>query len=462
MKTRGFSLVEVLLAATIFGFFAVALIGAIVYGQQSTLAAYNKARASQLLDEGAQAAINIRGNAFGSFPGSGTYGLVQSGGKWTFSGSSDTTDIFTRSVGIFSNNAYTRSMIVQVQWPNPDGTTASIASVFRLKNWNSPVLVWPNAVLQSSLDLSTATNGLKVATQGNYAYIVRAVGTGELTTVDISNPAAPTIVSTLTLTNTPTNITVSGNYAYVTGSSDAGELQIVNISNPAAPSITRTYNAPGTPNGSSVQILGNYAYLTRLTSITTDELEVIDVTNPVAAATKVAGYSNNVNFLDITFNGNYAYIGTSSTTQEVLVMNVTNPASPTFSNAYNSSSSGTVNAVESFGSTLVFAQGTALVVYNITTPTAGVRLGAVTSTGTGTINDIDIDSTQKYVFLATTADAAEFQVANITTLTAPTISRVVDTTGLMDMTGVAYSTNINRVVGSNTSDTQEFQLYAPN
>lgn len=461
MVRRGFALVEVLLATALFGFFTTALIGAIVYGQQASVAASQRARALQLVDEGIQAVTNIRGNNFANLPASGTYGLAQSGGQWALSGTSDVTDNFTRSIVIFSNNAVTRSMLVSVNWTDQNGATKTVSAVYRLKDWVSAIKLWSAAIQSGNLDLAGTTNGLKVATQGDYAYIVRAAGTGGFAIVNISNPAAPTLVSTLNLNNNPTNIVVSGNYAYVSSSSDTTELQVIDISNPAAPTIAGNYNANGITNALGVGVIGNYAYLLRSLDLLNDEIEVLNISNP-AAITKVTGYSNSINMNDISFDGNYAYVGTNSGTQEVLVFNVTNPAAPTLLTTYNLATTGTVNALDAVNGRLYIAQGTRLVAYNVTTPASGVLLGSVVSTGTGTINDLDVDKTRRYVLLATTANTAEFQVVDMVTPATPSVVRVVDTTGTDDLSGLAYNDTYNIAIGANTLNTGELQVFRPN
>lgn len=458
----GFALVEILLASTLFGFFATALIGALIYGQQASLAASNKARASQILDEGVQAVVNIRGNNFANLPGSGTYGLTQSGGKWTLSGTPDVTDVFTRSVVFFSNNTTTRSMLLTVSWPNQTGGTSSVSAVYRLKNWLSPIKLWTNAYQSGNLDLAGTNDGLKVAIQGDYAYIVQSTGASGFAIVNISNPSAPTLVSTMTIANNPTNIAVSGNYAYISSSADTSELQVIDISNPAAPTLARNYNAAGATNAADVKIIGNYAYLLRQADLLNDEIEVLDVSNPTAAITKVAGYSNFINMNSIAFNNGFAYVGTNSGTQEVLVFNVANPATPTLTTTYNLATAGVVNDVKAIDNRLYIAQATRLVAYNITTPASGVLLGSVVDTGADTINDLDIDKTKRYILLATSANAAEFQVVDMVNPAAPVVVKVVDVTGTDNLMGIAYSSTYDIAVAASTLNTGELQVFSPN
>src|ERR1041384_6828468 len=91
----GFSPVEVLLAATIFGMLVTAIVGAVIYGRNSTDGAGNRSRASLLAEEGLEAVRNIRDASYANLT-DGTYGIAQSANQWALSGASDTSGIYTR------------------------------------------------------------------------------------------------------------------------------------------------------------------------------------------------------------------------------------------------------------------------------------------------------------------------------------------------------------------------------
>lgn len=138
---RGFSPVEVLLAATVFAFLATAIIGAIVYGRASTAAAGERVRATTLAEEGNEAVRNIRDAGFANLT-DGTYGLAQSGGNWALSGSSDANGIFTRQVAISTVDATRKNVAVTVSWPQ-GATTAQTVVSSRLSNWMASIAVAP-------------------------------------------------------------------------------------------------------------------------------------------------------------------------------------------------------------------------------------------------------------------------------------------------------------------------------
>src|SRR5688500_8461076 len=89
LSENGFSPVEILLAATVFGFLVTALIGAVIYGRESTAGSGDRARAIFLADEGLQAVRNMRDSSYALLATDGTYYLSQTGSQWGLSAAWD-------------------------------------------------------------------------------------------------------------------------------------------------------------------------------------------------------------------------------------------------------------------------------------------------------------------------------------------------------------------------------------
>lgn len=181
---KGFSPVEVLLAATIFGFLATALIGAIIYGRAATANAGERERAHALAEEGAEAVRNIRDAGFDNIT-DGTYGLAQSGGAWTLSGSSDVNGNFTRQVAITAVDSTRKNVTVTVSWPQGASTAQTVVSS-RLTNWLASIAptITPGPIMMA-YSKTTATpfyriwdgsswgaEGSAQAVTGNINYVV--------------------------------------------------------------------------------------------------------------------------------------------------------------------------------------------------------------------------------------------------------------------------------------------------
>ena len=133
-KGSGFSLVEVLLAIALLAILVTTFVGALVYGQQAVALAGTRARAVLLLDEGVEAVRNIRNANFANLT-AGTKGLAITNNRWVFSGSSDTTDIFTRQVVVSSIDPNRRRVTVTVQWQQTPQRVGVVQALTYFTNW---------------------------------------------------------------------------------------------------------------------------------------------------------------------------------------------------------------------------------------------------------------------------------------------------------------------------------------
>lgn len=458
---QGFSLVEVLLAAVVFGFLVTGLLGAIVYGRASSAGAGDRRRAVFLAEEGVEATRNIAAAAYANLV-DGTYGLTQTGNQWVLSGSSDISGIYTRQVVIATAGTNRKSVTSTVTWPQSGGTTSSVTLTSRLVNWPAATKLWTNAIVAGSTDLTGTNNAIKTDTVGNFAYTVLNATTNNFVITNVANPAAPATVSTITLAGTPTNIFVSGNYAYITNISDTAELQVVDISVPATPVLKASVDMVGTGNGQGVYVSGNFAYVVRASDATANanELTVVNITTPITP-TVVGGYNDNIAMNEIVVLGTNAYIATSVTTREMIVVNVSVPSAPSLTNSYDAPTALAALTIAGFGNTVLLGTGTTLDTINVTNPSVPALLGSFTAAGT--INDVDYDLTNQFAFLGTAATAAEFQVVNIATLTALTLAKTVDVTGTTGtIGGVSYNASLDSVVAAGASDTQELLVFTRN
>lgn len=139
-ESRGFSLVELLVAVSIFLVFVIAitLVTANIPVQMRNSA--NKERATVLAEEALEATRNIRDSAndFANLP-DGTYGLSTSGNIFSLSGVLDVTDIFTRVLNISTINGNQKKVDVTISWADQISPTNSIALKTYLTNWRAPL-----------------------------------------------------------------------------------------------------------------------------------------------------------------------------------------------------------------------------------------------------------------------------------------------------------------------------------
>jgi len=135
--TKGFSIIEVVLSAALFALIATPLVGVIIYGEQSSALAGERARATFLAEEGLEAVRNIRDAGFSSLPADGNYGLQVSSNQWKFLGlgTTDTTDIFTRQINIATIDANRKTITSTVNWNQTSQRKGSVVLTTRLTYW---------------------------------------------------------------------------------------------------------------------------------------------------------------------------------------------------------------------------------------------------------------------------------------------------------------------------------------
>jgi Tfp pilus assembly protein PilV len=157
INQTGFSTVEALLAASVFSLIVLGLVGALLYGLQSGATAGNRDQAMSLAKEGMEAVRSIRDDDFDNLT-DGTHGLALVSSEWTFSGSSDTTGIFTRSVVISTPATGVKEVTVTVTWQQTAqrGGTISLAEYFT--NWTEPDETPPAAITDLAASNPTTTS----------------------------------------------------------------------------------------------------------------------------------------------------------------------------------------------------------------------------------------------------------------------------------------------------------------
>lgn len=182
---HGFSAIEVLLAATVFGMLVTGLIGALVYGRAGTASAGDSQRAVLLAEEAIEATRNIGSASYANLV-DGTYGLAQSGGVWTLSGTSDTSGIYTRQIIISSAGTDRKTITATVSRQRPGGTTSSVTLTSRLTNWLAALTpqVTPGPIMMAYSKTTTTpfyrvwngtswgAEGSAQAVTGNINYVV--------------------------------------------------------------------------------------------------------------------------------------------------------------------------------------------------------------------------------------------------------------------------------------------------
>ncbi|MBP6866094.1 MAG: hypothetical protein KBC12_00960 [Candidatus Pacebacteria bacterium] len=453
----GFSIVEVLLATSLFGLLVVGIAGSYLYGEESTMQSGAHSRAVYLAEEGLEATRNLRDNAFANLT-DGDHGLAIQAGHYIFSGSSDISGIYTRQITVKSIDDNRKEVTANVTWNQSNLRAGDVSLVTRLTNFFAALGDWSNPFKESLFNIAGNQNAVKVQVVGDHAYVIRANNnSANFYIVDVSNPALPVQVGTLNLSNTPQNIFVEGNFAYIASNSDSRELQVVDVTNPALPAIAGVYDDPGTDDGRGIYVSGGHAYMTFASGV---DFAVIDVSNPNLPA--IAGSLNIANVPNEVFvSGKYAYIASSSNTTEVLVVDVNVPANPVLAGALNLPGNTDANTVSMNGSNLYVGQGNTLRVVDTSNPLALVLSGSLIVGNAITDIALDLGSAGDLLFLSSSDNATEFEVIDVSVSALPVLFGVLDTPGVDNLNGVAYSPTLDRAFGASDNNAEEFQVFAP-
>jgi len=248
-----------------------------------------------------------------------------------------------------------------------------IGSVFTITSFEDPA----NPYTAASITLDDMVEDIvwKVSSGVTYAF----VSGSSLNILDVTNPTAPTLLSTTALSGYGEGLAVSGDYAYMAVGSSG--MQIIDISNPASPtSVATLAGGSGSGYAEGINVSSPYAYLgngagTEIFDITdptnaflagtlendgwiqdampisnyvyscdwSNGIDIIDVSDPTSP-TYVSTLTNSIN-ADIMFDGNYGYI--ASKQDGLTVIDVSDPGAPTTIATYDTD--GSVRKV-SFGS----------------------------------------------------------------------------------------------------------------
>jgi len=210
-------------------------------------------------------------------------------------------------------------MVEDIVWKVSSGVTYALVSgsslnIIDVTNPTAPSLI-------STTALSGYGEGLGVS--GDYAFL--AVGSSGMQIIDISDPANPVSVTTLAGGSSGAyaeGINVSSPYAYL---GNGGGTEIFDITDPTNASLISTLENDGWIQ--DAMPISNYLYACDWGN-GIDVIDISDPTNP----TNVTTLSNAKN-ADIMFDGNYGYI--ASREFGVTVIDVTDPSAPTVIGTYD-------------------------------------------------------------------------------------------------------------------------------
>ena len=233
----------------------------------------------------------------------------------------------------------------------------------------------------------------RMVQNGIYIYVVNE---STIQTVNIVNPASPTVVSTVSTVlpagGQQKDIALANGHIFVTAT-NGNDVVALSLSNPSTPAFVSRVTVTG---ASQIKTLGSYAYV--LSNVGSHTLKTINISNP--ASMSVVNSVNTVSTFPVgmAIQGTHLYVVSQGGTSKLEIYSLTNPASPTLVSATNIGVNPITIAI--FGSYAyidVYGCG-CIQVYNISNPAAPVLVSS--TSGNSVNNGYSLYATGSYLYAA--------------------------------------------------------------
>ncbi len=244
------------------------------------------------------------GRVFASSPGSCTITVSNSG--FTAQAQGTVTDFSPSAVSFVAIPGFANGVAVSGDYAYVAAGGAGLQVVSLNADRTSPQIV-------SSLNLPGNANAVTLA--GNLAYL--AAGGAGLHVVDIANPLAPRLLGSFNTGNNARGVKVRGTVALV---ANTANLQIVNVANPDAMILISTVPLSGTVWNLDVDAGRSLAAV----AAGSGGVYLVDITNP--AAPVVRGSVATSDARAVVVNNNFAFVADHSNSMRSV--NIADPAAP--------------------------------------------------------------------------------------------------------------------------------------
>ncbi|TAK04690.1 hypothetical protein EPO33_01705 [Patescibacteria group bacterium] len=428
---RGQSSVEVMIALALFVLLTMAAFT--LFGTALSQDALSRQRqaAQNLAQEGQEAARQIRNTDWDALA-VGTHGLVLNGNVWSFSGSEDVQDgIYHRSVVVIAVGDDAREVVVTVQWTSAGGGNAVASATSRLTHWQGLPLPlasncrstfsatgdWSNPVVLGSADIGSGNQGTDIAVKLPYAFVSGVAASAskpDLFVFDVSNPAAPTLVTSVDIGSGGINsLSLSGNTLYAASPNDGKELIVFDVTTPTSTASIGSVNMSGSANALSVLASDGWVAVGRAEG-SSSEIVIYSVSNPASPVVEASyGISGDIN--DFAVSATNLYAVSESASQDITTIDMTDPANPSLVGSFDLHD-GLADISIAFQDPNTIFTGNVdgkIIVLDSTNPTDMTIVDEYNTQGN--VNDI-LCVVNNLIFAGTTNSNKEFQILNISDL----------------------------------------------
>ncbi len=467
----GTSLIEVLLAVSLFMLIAGGLTTLVLQGLDTTRQAEEYFIAQEYAQQGLEGIRTLQTDTFSALSTQTNGGVEIASGTWQLTSSPTMFDKYTRAISIEpvardgsgaivssggTIDPATKKVLSTVTWQYSPGNQKQLSFSTYFTDFTVPItgnFSWSNPQLVTAADSTQVSSLDKLAYQEPYLYATSTSGTAEILVIDMTDPALPQVVGSTSISGSPTNIAVAGNYAYISSDHNTAELVIIDISDPSTPQQVGTFNSPGAQNATAVAVNGTTVYLVHRSS-TTDLLS-IDVSNPTNP-TQLDTANLNGNMTDVIYADNKVFV--TSTGIEVYIYDVTTPSSLNQLAALNLSGGQNAQTVAYMQQDLAIGRSNGIIeILSITNPSSPTSIGTI-DVG-ARINGLAFVASLSTVLSGANTNNGEFKAVDVTSTSSPTeLGSYNATTEIYD---IAYDYTRNLVFASQSNASGELLVLEP-
>lgn len=501
-RSGGFSLVEILVAVSIFSIVLVLVTGVTTSSGKNVRHSANNQMAASLAEEGIEAARNLRDSSldFGNLS-DGTHGLSTSGGQWNFSGSSDVSGIFTRSLDVSTVADNQKKIDVLIKWSDEVLQDNEYKVTTYLTNWRAPHILGDGLTVNK---IVVNHGGTKVASDfGPFMANDVTMTLGEATMLpdgvyNVTETTDPNYdqsfsgdcdsTGSITMAGNPTVqcvITNEEKLAYVTvnktvinhggskvaadfapykvgtvtvneGQETAHDSGIYTVTETSDASYSLTFSGDCDSSGSITLVPGQ----TKTCTLTNEQIAVIIGNWAIPSQQSSLNFSGTQDGIKVQVLGNYAYVVRADGTPDFLIIDISNPASPTLKGSL-SLTGVPANIFVAGNYAYVASQddNQELQIINISNPLSPVVAGTFNAAGTANARGVYAVGNTVYL-VRDTSTSDEFIEINVSVPGTPTLI------GSLDLAATGYEVYVSGsyayvASGSNTQELQVVSIVNP-
>jgi len=254
-----------------------------------------------------------------------------------------------------------------------------------LNIWNVSDPTAPTLVSSTSLPVSSNQVG-DILIDSNYVYICHQ-NTNTIFVYDVTNPASPTLISQFSTgaSTLPTKFVLKNEYLFVT-MYNSNELRVYNVANPANITQVGSVSTGAGSNPYGIDVQDKYAYVA---CASTPKLNIYNISTP-SSPTAVSGGTITLAAAAYTVKvfGNYAYVGSIVNSGSIHVIDISNVSSPS---AFSTITTAFTTPFQTYGNSTNFTLYGRYLITN-TSGLAGVYLASLQIYDVGTMYSHTIEA----------------------------------------------------------------------